>query len=745
MDVRVSRFWLGLVLAAFAAGTVQADEPPDPRAEAVVAHGRLVGKVWERGTIGKVGAARIVTSTAEVFADDEGAFSIDLPPGEMEVVIVADGYETMRVKEKIVAGQGVTVEYRLVAKGTKKRYESTVRGEGRHEGQHFTLRDEELQKMPGGLGDPFRVLGALPGVAMPLPLLPYYVVRGASPGTNGFFLDGMRVPQLFHFLAGGGVVHGRLVERLDFYPGAYDVSFGRYAGGIVDAETRPARSDGHHGEVELRLYDVSALLEFKLPKGVRLEIAGHYGYPSFIIGLINDKIGLQYGDYQLRLDWRGLTIEALGSYDDLRIDPALFFGAGAGDRGVPDNLRLTFHRVQVRERERIGRVELEAAIVGGIDEMSSFGGTGVRKLSLGWRLFVTSKWKRFRLRAGTDGELSRFTAENFAGASDQAAAPDQWGDLTGGRNGIVAGAYAEGQVDIVPGRLQATLGGRVDVYHAGVVTLLGIDPRLNLKAKLLPWLGIDAGVGLYQQPPSFPVALPGIDTYALQLGLQRAVQSAVGIEAKLPQGFELKLSGYYQRYYNVNDVVLDLGAAVCTAAPPESLTGVPAVVTRQIDGQSYGMELLLRRTVGRVTGWVAYTLSRSERVYSCGLRPSDFDQAHLLNIVVQARLPWKLMLGARLYVATGRPVTVLQSNDGSGTTRNNSRLGDFVEVDLRLDREWQFRRWSLGVFLEVLNLTFSQSDFGVTYPVIDGIRRFDMPAINGFRWVLPSIGIRGRY
>ena len=106
------------------------------------------------------------------------------------------------------------------------------------------------------------MVGFLPGVAQPITLLPVYVIRGSSPGTNGFFLDGMRVPQLFHWVVGGGVVHPRLIDRLDFYPGVYDVSFGHYAGGVIDSETRPARGDGRaHGEVELRIYDVSTLGE----------------------------------------------------------------------------------------------------------------------------------------------------------------------------------------------------------------------------------------------------------------------------------------------------------------------------------------------------------------------------------------------------------------------------------------------------------------------------------------------------
>jgi hypothetical protein len=561
---------------------------------------------------------------------------------------------------------------------------------------------------------------------------------------NGFFLDGMRVPQLFHLLLGNGVVHPRLIERLDFFPGSYDVSFGRYAGGVVDSETRPARPDGQHGEIQLSLFDASALLEFKLPKDVHVEVAGSYGYPGPIIHALDDRVFVSYWDYQLRLDWKGLTVEALGSYDDLNIRQPVTDKNGIV-RLQDNDFLLTFHRLQIRERQRFGRAELEAALVGGIDQLNYFGGAGVEKLSLGARLYLRAAWNRFRLYVGTDGEVSRFTPSSFD-PSITGQQPDNGGDLANSRDGVVWGAFAEGSVDIIKNRLDATLGARIDVYHAGDITLLGIDPRFQFKATLLPWLKLAGGIGLYQQPPAFPIPLPGIDTFSLQLGLQRAVQGSMGVAAELPQSITLSLNGYYSQFHNVNDAVVDFGPAVCTSPPPESLTGIPAQLLRQVDGEAYGMELLLRRHSGRFTGWIAYTLSRSERIYSCGLRPSDFDQTHVLNVVAQVRLPWKLLLGLRLYYASGRPVTELVPPDGRSTVRNNVRLPDYVQLDFRIDREWIFNKWALAAFLEALNITYSESIFGLTYPQDqNGVKNFFMPTNNGFRWILPSVGLRGRY
>jgi hypothetical protein len=194
--------------------------------------------------------------------------------------------------------------------------------------------------------------------------------------------------------------------------------------------------------------------------------------------------------------------------------------------------------------------------------------------------------------------------------------------------------------------------------------------------------------------------------------------------------------------------VADVSTIACVSPPPETITGAPAAILRQVDGQSYGMEVLARRQVGRVTGWLAYTWSRSERIYSCGLRPSDFDQTHVLNLVVQAILPWRLMVSGRIYFATGRPYTDVTLDDllaRNWPPRNNARLPDYFQLDLRIDREWIFNKWALDVFVEVNNLTYSQIVFGVYYPMINGVTRYDMPTVSGYNVILPSIGVRGRF
>ena len=634
-----------------------------------------------------------------------------------------------------------------------------------------TVSGEPVRTQPGTLGDPFRVIQLMPGVVAPIPGLPLWSIRGASPGTAGFYLDGLRLPQLFHLLIGGGVVHSELIDRVDFFPSGYDVTMGRAAGGIVSATTRPARTDGQHLDLSLRLYDVGGLVELSLPKGVRLSVSGHYGYPGPLLRAIDNRIQLDYWDYQVRLDWRFFTLQVLGGYDAL----ALSINKDV-EYSSPQSTRMMFHRAQLRVHgEREGLVG-EAALYGGYDQAGDVSGRGVDKLMAGVRGFVRLRLPRLVLQAGTEIEVARFSGERFdvglrslafvrnaegparVSGKDPDATPDELGEIGNNRVGITSSFYLHSELALWPQRLLLSAGGRIDIYHVGNETLIGFDPRAQLRFVATPWLSFQAAIGVYQQPPSFPVLLPGIDTFALKLGLQRAQSTVISEETKLPGELSLRVSGYHQRFFNMTDMP-PLGSSICAAPPPESLHGTTATLVRLADGQAYGMEVWLRRSVGLISGWIAYTLSRSERSYPCGVRPADYDQTHVLQVVAQARLPRGFVAGVRLQFTTGRPETLVpmdtdpssplqQAADHrpSDALRNNIRLPNYVQLDVRIDKRWIFRKWYLHAFLEVVNATFSRTNLYLAYPSSDDLAagRKD-PELLGFNWILPSLGLRGGF
>jgi hypothetical protein len=117
------------------------------------------------------------------------------------------------------------------------------------------VEGEEARTTAGTGGDPIRVIESLPGVSQIVWPFALYAIRGANPGNTGFFLDGMRVPALFHFALGPSIVHPYLIDRLSFYPGGYPARLGGYVSGAVAVETAAPPNDTTRLSADVRLYD----------------------------------------------------------------------------------------------------------------------------------------------------------------------------------------------------------------------------------------------------------------------------------------------------------------------------------------------------------------------------------------------------------------------------------------------------------------------------------------------------------
>jgi TonB family protein len=85
----------------------------------------------------------------------------------------------------------------------------------------YELAQPELRVVPGTFGDPLRVVQNLPGVARTPFGLGALVIRGASPNDSGIYVEGHKIPLLYHFLVGPGVLAPELIDRIDFFPGNF--------------------------------------------------------------------------------------------------------------------------------------------------------------------------------------------------------------------------------------------------------------------------------------------------------------------------------------------------------------------------------------------------------------------------------------------------------------------------------------------------------------------------------------------
>ena len=163
--------------------------------------------------------------------------------------------------------------------------------------------------------------------------------------------------------------------------------------------------------------------------------------------------------------------------------------------------------------------------------------------------------------------------------------------------------------------------------------------------------------------------------------------------------------------------------------------------------------MLLRQDLWKgLFGWVAYTISRSERKNS----PEDawqlfrYDQTHILTIVGSYRLPWGLEAGVRFRYVTGNPTTPVVGGLRDTTSQdwlqisggiNSNRLPAFQQLDLRIDKTWVFNRWKLGLYLDIQNL-YNRAN---TETLVYGGRQLAQVApISGIPF-FPNIGLRADF
>ena len=157
----------------------------------------------------------------------------------------------------------------------------------------------------------------------------------------------------------------------------------------------------------------------------------------------------------------------------------------------------------------------------------------------------------------------------------------------------------------------------------------------------------------------------------------------------------------------------------------------------QGDGKAYGIEFLLKKTKGRLNGWLAYTYSKSfvrldgdfaeELVNNGEFFPSNYDKPHDFSLVGNYKLTKRYSISANFIYQTGRPVTVPVGNFTLNNSefvlysdRNAFRIPDYYRLDISVNIEGNHKIkklahsfWNISIY-NVLGKNNPYSVFFVT-------------------------------
>jgi hypothetical protein len=251
---------------------------------------------------------------------------------------------------------------------------------------------------------------------------------------------------------------------------------------------------------------------------------------------------------------------------------------------------------------------------------------------------------------------------------------------------------------------------------------------------------VKGGVGLFAQPPQFQETNAVFGTPGLSSN--KSTHYTIGVEQELTRQIEVSLEGYYKDLTNL-------------VSRTQTLGGSNYAYANRGSGSVIGLETLIKyKPDARFFGWLAYTLSRSVRRDN----PDEaehlfqYDQTHILTVLGSYRLGAGWEFGARFRLISGNldtPVvsqpalTALYAADAAAYTALqgqpfSQRLPLFHQLDIRVDKSWQFRRWRLSAYLDVQNAYNNAAREAFVYNYDFTLRSYQL----GIPFI-PSIGVRG--
>ena len=268
-----------------------------------------------------------------------------------------------------------------------------------------------------------------------------------------------------------------------------------------------------------------------------------------------------------------------------------------------------------------------------------------------------------------------------------------------------------------------------------IKTYSGFEPRLGARYLINETFSIKAG---YDQTVQYIHLLSNNTTQSptdtwklsnLNIAPQQAQQLSLGLFKKTDyQDLELSVEGYYKKSKNILDYKVAADLLLNETLETELLQG---------EGKAYGIEFLVKKSEGRLNGWIGYTYSRAlikldgeyseEKVNNGNYFPTNYDKPHDFSTVLNYKFTHRYSFSANFIYQTGRPITypIGQYNYGNAeytlySDRNKFRIPDYYRLDIGFNIEGSHKIkklthsfWNISIY-NVLGRNNPYSVFFVT-------------------------------
>ncbi len=302
------------------------------------------------------------------------------------------------------------------------------------------------------------------------------------------------------------------------------------------------------------------------------------------------------------------------------------------------------------------------------------------------------------------------------------------------------------------GGLELTPGLRASHFHNGNYT--DLSPRIAGRYQVNDRVSLKAGWGIYHQYLNL-ISVEGF-SYTTDMWLPvdetlkpgRAVHKAAGIIFAPAEDWSVDLEFYHKDLSNLVEFQSQTRLDDSTPLSDLFLQGT---------GRALGGELLIRRTVGRATGWIGYSLGYTRQTFpelNNGKEfPPKYDRRHDISLVTNydigagwnANLTWVYGTGQAYTIPDSRYTVVQPSGQSISyvhvSEKNAYRLPAYHRMDLGATRSFRIAEMECQMVVSLFNVYNRRNIWYRSYDATEGEIEFQDVLLQPF---LPSIGIKFR-
>ena len=723
--------------------------------------GILSGYIKDKQTQMPISAASIQIEGANLGAisDENGLFSIkDLPTKTYNIKVTCIGYEAQVIYNIVIASGNSEVLTVELLSNSKNLAEVLIKKNPFRKNAETplsiqSLSAQEIKSNPGGNFDVSRVIQAFPGVSGTAGSVGGYrndiIIRGGAPNENVYYLDGIEMPSINHFATQGsgggptGILNISFIEDVTLYTGAFPAKYDNPLSGILQLKQRKANTQKLDQNFRLGASEAAYTIDGPISKKVSFMASARRSYLQILFQLLKLPIQPSYWDFQYKVDVKlsnklSFYTLAVGAIDHftflnpgtlspenlfiLKTNPFIDQWSYTNGYGLKKSINkgywnLTFSRNRLQnEYNKYEDNQNPSEANRNLKIVSKEAET---KLRFEYNKFIN----QFSYSFGTMLQYVSFENSVFAKIDSsrkiQSASAMQFWKY---------GAFGQAALNMLDNRLSVSLGARIDgnsFTNAG----LQFSPRLSASYVLMPQLKFNTAIGSYYKLPSNTVLgyKDANHNFANLVPYIQCNHLVAGLEYLPAIATRFTLEAFDKQYSNYPISQID-GISLANKGGDFSVLGNEPVVANG-QGKSRGIEFQFQqKLVKNYFVVLSYTYYKTMFTNLNGsYYAASWDNRHLISFIGGLKLKNNLELGLKFRYQGGAPFTPLDTlasrsvyaktgNSVYDNTKfNQFRLDPFYACDFRIDKKWNYKKWSLDLFMDITNLFASMQTQIPTY------------------------------